>query len=397
MYGFLLAIAVSIPFSKMDAWASSVGYMPIPAWIFSLAMLMGVYLLKGAGNINRSLSVVSKNKVVFGVLLLVSLMYLVSIWTDQSAGEMGVYFLNLFNVFYLFLLVGLGRDIVKYRRIVFGMALMLIEGSLFVDVVSPGTFSESIYRAAGFAVNPNGAALNMLFSLVCFMDFKRLMKSDVILVVVSLPLMMYTSSRAGLLLLVLLLLVILTVLVRQKVVSKLSIIVSSFFVIIAAQYFFVNYFFNTALFDSEFVLQRINPFAQGEVIARDNSRFEVLVEYMDIIVNNPLMGVGPGFNASRAETGLLAHNTIVNLMAEIGGLALPLIVFLMSSFVITAWRSRLVFAWIFVVLIFSYLFVNNFLFSNRSFLVLLAIFLSVVDLHLCRASNAVNKNELRSI
>lgn len=397
MYGLLLAIAVSIPLSKMDAWASSVGYMPIPAWIFSLAMLMGVYLLKGAGNINRSLSVVSKNKVIFGVLLLVSLMYLVSIWTDQNAGEMGLYFLNLFNVFYLFLLVGLGQDIVKYRRIVFGMALILIEGSLFVDVMSPGTFSESFYRAAGFAVNPNGAALNMLFSLVCFMDFKRLMKSDVILVVVSLPLMMYTSSRTGLLLLVLLLLVILTVLVRQKVVSKLSIIVSSFFVVLVAQYFFANYFFNTALFDSEFVLQRINPFAQSEVIARDNSRIEVLVEYMGIIVNNPLLGVGPGFNANRAETGLLAHNTIVNLMAEIGVLALPLIIFLMVSFFVKAWHSRLVFAWIFVMMILSYLFINNFLFSNRSFLVLLAVFVSVVDMHMQVKFNNDKKNGLRSI
>jgi O-antigen ligase len=76
-------------------------------------------------------------------------------------------------------------------------ALLVMLGTMYVDVVAPGTFSVDGYRAAGLARNSNVAGFIVLLIVAASLDYQRARVRDAALLAAGATAVVWTASRAG--------------------------------------------------------------------------------------------------------------------------------------------------------------------------------------------------------
>lgn len=240
---------------------------------------------------------------------------------DADLGDGGIELIKSTIDFLLFLLaIPLAIVFVSNAnwRFACGLALVASVGSILVDTVNPGTFSMLEYRAAGFGVNPNMGAAQSGLLLIGVLDWKqpRLTPISCLWVALAFAGVFMTLSRSGILMLGISCSMYLFLCVKRD--GMKVIVLLTGLVLCGGSYALTvadvakN---STTLLDGS--NSRVKMFT-GEFDAMDSaddSRVELVGDYLDLIFKHPILGWGTGFN-SGADLG--SHNMFLALWVDNG-------------------------------------------------------------------------------
>jgi len=176
-------------------------------------------------------------------------------------------------------------------------AFALLLASIAVDVVHPGTFSNVEFRAAGFAVNANGAAFILVFLACTIIRFDRVRLLDLCVLLLTAVGVFATLSRGGTLLFSFMLLGYCYCSVRRarggvlRSVGRLVAICAA----VAVAFFAIGRLMQRATL---FTLQsdRLEIFrGRKEALKSSDSRFTAFDEWWRHVEEAPFLGYGSGY------------------------------------------------------------------------------------------------------
>lgn len=267
-----------------------------------------------------------------------------------------------------------------YLRAGLLVAFVLLLGSVAADVVHPGTFSNVEFRAAGFPVNPNGAAFILVFLACTVIRFDRVRLFDLVVLLLTAVGVFATLSRGGTLLVGFLVLGYSYVSLRHARGGALR--SAGRLVAIAAvgalAYFAIGRLMQRGtLFtlDSD----RLEIFRGREgALTRDDSRFTALSVWWRYVEDAPVLGYGSGFTYDDlGGTREGPHNIYLQQWVTNGLGGLVCYVWLLAAAARLFWRRRNAAGLVFVGLILIEGMVSHNLLDERAFLLPFGILLTV--------------------
>jgi hypothetical protein len=197
----------------------------------------------------------------------------------------------------------------KNEQLIFPMlviSLFVALSGILIDVLNPGYFSITEYRAAGYSRNPNSGALSLVVITLGLALYNRAKPLVLFFIIACAFLgMLATGSRGGMMCMVLILLYLLFSLNFK---SKIKIFI--YLVLI------VPFIISFVSFDDK-LLNRLAISSQQELIANDSSRLDIIDNYIEEISLSPF-GIGKVANDSKI---VKAHNSILNISLAFGWFA----------------------------------------------------------------------------
>jgi O-antigen ligase len=217
--------------------------------------------------------------------------------------------------------------VVHVARLAFGAVVLLATGLNVYDTVYPLTFSNTVGRAAGFYVNPNGAGLAIAFG-VALATPALPRRARIPFVLTALVGCLLTLSRGGILCLTIGVvgLVATRVLAWRPVVAALAVAVAAG-AVAASQ----------GLLDDVATLVQNNGDVQGRLSFQTDDystaeRSEVAAKAIGMFLDAPLLGSGTGASLSWNEE-VSSHNQALNLAVDHGVFGLALVLGLVVALV----------------------------------------------------------------
>lgn len=264
----------------------------------------------------------------------------------------------------------------KWIRWYLAVAFVLAAGSVFVDVIRPGTFSILPDRAAGFARNPNGAAF-LLVTLCCaLIVLDRVRGIDLAVLGVTALGVIATLSRGGALLFVFVVCCYVPCVVRQSarrgvlaVVTRLAALV----LLVGGTYAATRRLIDERMFSGRG--SRVEMLlGKQEVVGPRESRVELLHEAWEMVREAPWLGYGSGFTFSLPEG---PHNMYVSRWLDNGLAGVVSYVWLLIAAGLTFWRRRHMTGLVFMGVVVIEGFLSHNLLDERAFLLLLGVLLTL--------------------
>lgn len=230
---------------------------------------------------------------------------------DADLGNGGIEVLKPTIDFLLFLLaIPLATVFVSNAnwKVACGLALVASVSSILVDTVNPGTFSMLTYRAAGFGVNPNMGAAQTGLLLIGVLDWKqpRLTPISCLWIALALAGVFMTLSRSGILMLSIIFIVYLFLCVRRDGIRAIVLLIGLGLCVVSYAFTIADVAkSSTTLLEGSNARVKLFTGEFEAMDTSDDSRVELVMDYMDLIFQHPILGWGTGFNSS-AELG--SHN-----------------------------------------------------------------------------------------
>lgn len=277
------------------------------------------------------------------------------------------------------------------------LSFAVLSGSVWYDYfVGLPKFSralEDMVRKGGFGENPNQAASAMKFLALCVLVFLQQLKNKRILFIAAMVISIFmTFSRSGIISIVL----ILVLGTANNWSSKFKINPQSLFKsMFKMAFLFITLYVGLVIFAG--VLKENFPeLARGamgdridlllgksksSVIAEDmgsgGGRGDLLFKYIDLFVQNPI-GHGTGFTGDERLNFLNTHNYYLYLAVNLGALALIIYLIYLWYGIRLSFKTDQFYYLIFIVLIMFEGLVTHHVFFNRTMLISLAFFDSLI-------------------
>lgn len=157
------------------------GFLPLPPTAFSILALLPFFILAviqdmGARSLRRTVGPIILNRVpliTFFTLVIAS--FIGSLFGDAYWHEEGKW---IFLIGYGFILSLLALYLPRTPRFITSLqnggilALLLVGWSIYLDILTPGTFAEVTERAAGFSGNANYSALISVMITAAILDYQ---------------------------------------------------------------------------------------------------------------------------------------------------------------------------------------------------------------------------------
>ncbi len=220
-------------------------------------------------------------------------------------------------------LTGILLGVMKVRKGIFrlGMAIAwtVVVATSFADVFYPGTFSEINSRAAGIFENPNIAAFTIVIFTATLLQWekKSMNLPDLFLFLLSGVAVFFTFSRGGAIqFIVLAFLYWMNMASRQRLYFVIQIAV--FILLLVAGISFLLPDYTSQIKILELNTTRVDWYLGNfsDAFPSDESRLELFREAVQIVVANPLTGLGTGYVASMFPYG--PHNIYLSRWIENG-------------------------------------------------------------------------------
>jgi len=217
------------------------------------------------------------------------------------------------------------------------VAFALAAGSIFVDVINPATFSPQPDRAAGFAMNPNGAAF-LLVSLCCaLIVFDRVRTTDLIVIGVTALGVLATWSRGGFVLLAFVVGCYAVGVARhgsRRGGRVLMLQAAACVLLLAGISAAAQTLVTRGVFGSG---TRVQMFlGEREIVTTNNARVQLLAHSWDLIRQSPLLGYGSGYSFAMPQG---PHNIYLSRWLDNGLIGLVSFVWLLVAACVT-FRAR---------------------------------------------------------
>lgn len=399
----LLIITYSVTASKLDAWAYEIGLIHTTPSIVVVPVLTFLYFISFRKSLIFSIFILKKTSIFFIMILIISLFYIFLFFFDKYPVSIDLYFLPLLSGFFILIVCSVARDIQVIRKISLWL-LLLSAGSVYADYIDPSLLGLNQNRAAGFSMNPNGAAVAIVFSFLILIEFEGSFKKNLIIFLFCFGAIFLTFSRGGLLVFIIASIFWLYNYKGYSRISgrdqhtKLALPFSRStgcsygphrnwmvpkepsknhkfnrkkIIFLVAAFLFSFLFFNdflSILYSKEqqtvdAMISRINPLDQRSQLERDDSRLAIILIYLDLITDSPILGYGTGFNYNH---WLHAHNTFLNIYIEGGLFSFLSFLYMFFFLIIKSIKNNDNKSIIITLSIFLFCFFNNQLFINRA-------------------------------
>lgn len=264
----------------------------------------------------------------------------------------------------------------KWIRWYLAVAFALAVGSVFVDVVRPGTFSIQSDRAAGFALNPNGAGFQLVTLCCALIVFDRVRATDLAVLAATALGVIATLSRGAMLLLAFVACCYVPCVVRDAARRGIRVIVmrlAALVLLIGGIYAGSARLINQRMFSA--AQPRIEMLlGKRKVVGPRERRVEILEESWEMVRASPWLGYGSGFTYTLPDG---THNLYVSRWLENGIAGIVSYLWLLAAACLLFWRRRYLPGLVFMGAVVIEGFFNHNLLEDRGFLLLLGVLLSL--------------------
>ncbi len=380
----LAGILLILPVTSLDIYLFNSGLVPIPptvGWTVSSAVIILLaFIQHGKTGLRRQISVASQN-VPFLLLFMgiATLSLMLSVLPDANYGSGNIYlFLPTFSffVFAIALVAGSLNGFQRAIRPIAATALVLLCLSIFADILSPGTFSRALARAAGFAENPNSAAFRAVLLCSVAITYQQIGTRNLLLLGLTGLATLATLSRGGMLLLTLLVLCFLISVSRNKGLSWVSVFkvgVAAGIVLLSvnlgAQFAFNQF----AAEDKYIAAARFGKLSGEQALYSSNEgRMQLTKFFIAKIADKPLAGYGTGYSFSVSIVGSDQgpHNMYVRQWVDNGVLGMILYLAMLITAIAIFRKRNSPSGVTFILLVAAASIFSHNVLENRSFLIL---------------------------
>ena len=325
---FYLRTAVGFPFT-----------IPMISLIFFLlifsAYLTRVIILKQTDELFRLYVAMGWLLIPFFLLIVIRLVYLLHPGAPLLQSGFKLYIGPYYYAFmFLSVAIACTETIRKYHRIVFLFFLCGMTISIWIDTISPGYFSASATRAAGFAINSNLAATAVLFVGIAAVDWKENRPLNFACLIIT-GLGIFLTLSAGGLFFYVLTIGLYVLFVLRKSFSFAQIIMGALVVVILGVSGFLvkdRLFSGDGLMATKTTQDRLNEFmsiASGDMtFVEQHDRIDLIRDYLLLISEKPILGYGTKFS-STLHNG--THNLFLLYWVENGLVGLLGLIFALGS------------------------------------------------------------------
>lgn len=373
----LISVLLIIVLAVADIFLFREGIFPAEPSLTILPVLCFLVLVQR--KYFNKIYLLDKNTVFFLLsLLILSFLYAPfsnynNIWT--SIGLSVISFFLYMSAFVFFI----NAD-VKVIRIILLLALFLLGSSMIFDLVYKNDY---ISRGAGFAENPNGAALRISCIVVPLLNLIKNKIIKTIVLIIGFFLIILTLSRSGLLLYTTIILF--SILSNNNTLYLNANINRRFFKTVSIIFIFGIFFYSmigflveiVPAFQTETVADRIDQLSGkkslvAETDQGEGGRLYLMRNYIELVLENPL-GYGTGMSSNRDFYHAATHNLFLRFFIDFGILGFfTLFLFILRGIKIGL-KEKNIYYLNFFSLIFLSSFFTNTLVENRTFIIALAI------------------------
>lgn len=344
-----LAVVV-VFFSNADLYLTNTGRLPVAGFYLFLGALgaLGLAVLAGAvlsPGLRASLGgLYASGRPVAVPMLVLAMVTLAAGFLPGARWDEGAkYVLRPFYglaVLLLSMLLPFGRGRAERFRGYALLALGALAASVIADVLSPGTFSRFSGRAAGFAENPNSAAVALVALCAMAIRCDRVRARDVAALAATAVMVVCTLSRGGLILLGLLLAQYLAFALdfrrlRLRRVAAVLAAVCILGVLVARG---VQVAAGSRLFSVASQARLDMLLGRQALVSGEDLRYTALTTSLDLVQRRPFLGHGTGFTFGMEPLG--PHNMYLRQLLDAGIPGLLAYVWLLAAALVLFWRRR---------------------------------------------------------
>ena len=393
---YLIAVLIILFASFADIFLFRIGIIPVQPSSFLIPLFLVVCAVKYS--ILDILDILKSHTFkFFASVLFFSMVY--SAFSPASADVIILdIVLNLITILLYIYMVQFFRT--ESKIIVFlsiFLSFVVLSSSVWYDyIVGLPKFTkaaEEMIRKGGFGENPNQAASAMKFLGLCVLVFLQSVKAKRILFIIALLVSVFlTFSRGGILSVILILIFGTANEWSSKFKISTAVLFKSMF---KMGFLFVGLYFCLVLF-AGIIKANFPEFSRGaggerldmllgkgkkSAIAEDmgsgGGRGDLLFKYFDAFKKNPV-GYGTAYSGDESINYLDTHNYYLYLAVNFGALALLFYLFYLAYGVKLSYKHDEFYYLIFLVLLMFEGFVTHHIFFNRSMLISLALFDSLI-------------------
>ncbi|MBP2639385.1 MAG: hypothetical protein H6Q66_336 [Firmicutes bacterium] len=278
-----------------------------------------------------------------------------------------------FGIFLTGIIIGAMRISKRKWSLALALGLCCILGTVFIDVINPGTFSRLDYRASGLYEQPNIAAFTMVLFLTAILRWekKSLNLTDMIFATACGIGVFFTFSRGGVVEF-LLIACLYWYNLRNKERSYFIIKGLVFLIFLGGIIVFLMPDYISRLEILQFKSTRLDWFTGdvGGAVSISDSRVKILDEYLPLIAASPVLGNGSGYINSM---WLGPHNIYIAMWVENGIVGLLSYIWLLVALLVVNKRMNNYCGVAMIILIMAYGFLTHNLLDERPFLLLTSI------------------------
>lgn len=383
----LMLLFFGLFLSQADIFLMTSGALPVSAANLLLAGLMGFALLllvRAALGARIQARVINTYRRHLGVITalvgIAATASLLSTLPEANWDEGGKYvFLPAYDVAVVLLsmLLPLLPGFDRGFRVYLAAVLLVVVGSVAVDVVAPGTFSAFSSRPAGFPMNPNVTAFLLAALCAAVLDYDRVRPAHLLLLLLAGLAVLITLSRGGMLSMALLLAYYLYTAgdLRRWNPRRQALALLVMLGVAAGLYGLVSSLDRAT--EAGIVDERRMAVVLGQergVLTDDEERYVALLTSVQLIRDEPLLGHGTGYAMTMSPgphnmfLAQLINNGIPGLLCYLAALLAALRVFWKR-----AYRPGIAYVGL---LLLNSLFSHNIL-EQRTFTVLMGVLLSL--------------------
>lgn len=317
---WIISILLILFLSVSDIFFYRIGWLPAEPSVTLLPVFFTIAILGWHDRIHILKKYRGRNP--FLVFLIISIVYIQ--FGELSAsiyviGNHGITFL-LFFTSGLFFLKASPKEVFK----IFLVSFLILGGSILYDMFAG---SSSDIRGAGFAENPNNAALRLIFLLIAVLRFVNNKRVAILFSLASFLLVFLTLSRSGVIILLGTVFVLLPAkfstlrkvtqlpirIFRALPVFIVLLLVLSKLLIILPDYF--------PAFEHRAAMERIQQISgKGSLVNDsdvDGGRINIFKDYLELYLDN-IMGYGTGYSLNRDFYDKATHNMFLRFAIDYG-------------------------------------------------------------------------------
>ncbi|HEX2526680.1 MAG TPA: O-antigen ligase family protein [Geminicoccus sp.] len=298
--------------------------------------------------VGRALSAWRRNGLVLWLFLAWTLWHLVCL-SGQSLIDNDDDVTRLFPIYHLVvLLFGMALAVapddstVVRRGATF--AFLVLGASVIADLIFPGTFSVRSYRPAGLTTDANVTAATLLMILPFCLRYDRFRAGSIVLMVAGFMLVMLTLSRSGLMMWAVLAGIYVLAAGRRRPFHTLLLIAAFVAAAVSLMIVFADLVASLDIARMPEVERRIDQLLMRTDVLADDYRPALLRYFLQIALQEPLVGQGTGYALGFAKPGapfgLGPHNIYLREWIDLGMVGLVLYLLIPGSALIAAWARR---------------------------------------------------------
>lgn len=372
----ILSLFFILLLSVTDIYLYRIEVLPFEPSL-SIIPLLFLFSLLNKEMLNN-LKVLNKNTslIFFVFLFIISILYSIKSTYSDVQTSIGLVLLSiiLYIVSYLFFFTVSIKNILR----IFLIAYIILGSSVIIELV----FSQNLLtRGAGFAENPNNAALRLIILSLVILHLIKSKKHKIYLLFSLLILSFLTLSRSGILMSSVIIIYNLLTNFNNFDIKKLGIIVVKSITILIL--FFISFYFfsdyliqNIPGFETRAAMERVNQIKGEERLFSESDfseggRLTIFKNYYNLFLENPY-GYGTGTSSDRDFYPKATHNTFLRLAIDFGFFGLIALFLYLFIALKKSLKSKNLDSFIFFIIILIACVFTNTLLENRTFLIGLA-------------------------